>query len=135
MKKLPIFCLLLISLLGSLTANTSFLALKSQVLVQNTSARNLTEAIRALDSDGAEIYYYNEYYIVAKLQTDPGSILRRGDGRILATDPNQKLYLITKLGSDQDSALSSFDVILDLETSLLIQSRFDEVSLRALLPH
>lgn len=135
MKKTFILCLLLISVIGIMAANASFVALKSQTLVDNTRAASLTDAVRNLDIQGAEIYYYNENYIVARLQTDVSSLLSRGDGRILPVDQTQKLYLITKLGSDHDSALSSVDALLDLGSSILIQSKYDEVSLRSMLPH
>lgn len=94
-------------------------------------ATELRSAVCDLASEGLDIYYYNENYLIAGSSSPeyPQAIL-------LCQNNSARLYLLTKLDNVQDAKIAHAGrVLLDLGSSLLLQTDFDEKSLRSKLPH
>lgn len=87
---------------------------------------NLRGEVQKLVDSGLEIYYYNDFQIIG------GSAKAEyPQSRLLGTANSGNLYLITKLDSQKDSAIpTTGKILLDLGTSLLLQSALNEVQLR-----
>jgi len=94
------------------------------VAIPTTSLKisELRNAVHSLAESGLEIYYYNEYQIIAGSNSADYP-----QAKLLCRRNSGNLYLVSKLGNSKDSAVSSAGkVLLDLDTSLLVQSNLDE---------
>ncbi|MDZ4182124.1 MAG: M20/M25/M40 family metallo-hydrolase, partial [Candidatus Cloacimonadaceae bacterium] len=126
--------LVLTLVLVPLTAGVNrIVAIGSDSAKQALGGGELYNSAHALSLSGAEIYYYNENYIVAGLDDSFSSLHKNISYRYLSSLPQRgTLFLVSRLGEDDPLDLSECGkVLLDLGTSLLLQSDLDEVQLRA----
>lgn len=126
--------LVLALVLVPLTAGVNrIVAIGSDSAKQTLGGGDLYNSAHALSLSGAEIYYYNENYIVAGLDDSFSSLHKNISYKYLGSLPQRgTLFLVSRLGEDDPLDLSECGrVLLDLGTSLLLQSDLDEVQLRA----
>jgi len=128
MKKLSIImmfalCICLLAAKPSVVFNLS-----SNVLVDSAKSANLREAVTSLSRKGFEVYYYNEHQVIAGGNRLPNNATE------LNVSPQSRLYIISKLGDINPNELAACgELLLDMGTSVLIESRFDEIELRGLI--
>ncbi|MDP2173524.1 MAG: M20/M25/M40 family metallo-hydrolase [Candidatus Cloacimonadaceae bacterium] len=133
MKNL-VLMLILAGLLFPLSAGVNrIVAIGSDSARKNMGDAKLYDAAHGLSLSGAEIYYYNENYIVAGLDERFETMHKDLAYRYLAAAPMRlTLFLVSRLDIDDPLDLSTYGrVLLDLGTSLLLQSDLNEVELRA----
>jgi len=87
---------------------------------------NLRTEVQKLADSGLEIYYYNEFQVIAG-----SSRTNYPNAKVLCATDTGKLYLVTKLSLEKDKTVSTAGrILLDMGTTLLLQSELNEVELR-----
>lgn len=133
MKKLLMLMLLAAGLLPLLAAPASVMAIPVNRLPVSADG-GLRLQMQSLAAQGLEIYHYNESYVVAGV---PAS--RTRDYAALGTillDPvgSANLYLVSKPdGLPAEGIENAGEVLLETDSELILRSRMDETSLRALI--
>lgn len=123
MKK-SILLIILVALLGSLVAHPVQIAYrKTQALAQG-----LRNEVSQLTKNGAEVYHYNEHYIIGGI--DPQQAV--GEWVPLRYDDStSKLYLISKhTQRDKAQMLTLGKMLLDMGEEFLLATSLDESELR-----
>ncbi|MDD2229204.1 MAG: M20/M25/M40 family metallo-hydrolase [Candidatus Cloacimonetes bacterium] len=102
------------------------LGIPSSKALKQANTSKLRLAVSSLADSGLEVYYYNETEIIAGSNSPSYP-----NARLLGTFGNGNLYLVSKLGIGKDDAINNCgEVLLDLGTSVLFQSKLDEIQLR-----
>ncbi len=129
MKRIVLICCL-IGIWGILCASAGELAINKLKGI-TPGAENLNARIRAIAAGGAEIYHYNDQYVLAGI---PETMVNKDWQRVQPHSVGQSLYLYSKI---EASALSEIavcaDILADLGSEWLIASDLDVTALRGAL--
>ncbi len=123
-----------VMLLGLNLLATSYVAgIPVERLLAKAPGASLNEAMRRLDAEGCGILHYDAEFAIALVpEGNPDYLIHR------LTEPGspQKLYLVGKIpGQGQPEPGAAGRILLELESSYLLESGLDEIQLRALIPH
>lgn len=128
MKKLCIILMLAVWVGLAMAQQAVIFNISSSALVEDAKSTNLRDAVRALNESGSEVYYYNEHQVIAG-----GSKLHPRATK-LNISPLSRLYIVSKLGGLSPNELDACgDLLLDMGSSLLLESRYNEIELRGLI--
>lgn len=132
MKRLIILALLLQALLMGLQAASRIVALPSAELIKQSSQKQIYPAVRELSESGYGILHYNSAYVIAVTPPDQ-STQTTGVKTLSAYPPARTLYLIGRIEGRPDPDWNrAGQMLLDLGTSVLLQSELDETGLRSM---
>lgn len=128
-KRIVVICCL-IGIWGILCASTGELAI-SRLKGIRPGAENLNATIRVIAARGAEIYHYNDQYVLAGI---PESMWNEDWQRIQPRSAGQTLYLYSKIKASAPAEIAPYaDILADLGSEWLIASDLDITELRGAL--
>ncbi|GAB1468799.1 hypothetical protein MASR2M64_15530 [Candidatus Cloacimonadota bacterium] len=122
-----ILVLLIAIVAGILAATPQYiLGIPNSKALKQANTSVLRQAVNTLANSGLDVYYYNETQIIAGSNS-----LGYPDAKLLGKAEDGSLYLVTKLGMGKDSEINNCgNILIDLGTSLLLQTKLDEIQLR-----
>lgn len=129
MKRLILVIVLTALLAVSYAGTRSIFALRTHDLEQGTAPEKLYSSVRALAQEGCEVYYYNENYVLLGKLSPRLSYGDRSRLIPLEYDESERLYLVSRIPAMHEKNLSQLNVLLDLDSSLLVSSGMDAVKL------